>query len=262
VIGGQTRLTGSVKTASSSSAALPNLIANSASYQASGLISPGSWVSIFGERMADGTGVASVVPFPNALNGTQVSLGDIALPVLYVSTGQVNALIPYSLSASTNHPLLVQRNGTSSVPLDVTVADVLPAIYTANQSGRGQGAILIANTGLLAAPAGAFPGSRPVLRGENLEIYASGLGPVLNTPADGAAAPATSPLATTVQTPTVTIGGIPVTNILYSGLAPGLVGLYQLNVQVPAGVAPGDAVEVVITVNGNASNTVTIAVGQ
>jgi uncharacterized protein (TIGR03437 family) len=257
VIGGQTEVTGTVQSAPSTSAASPNVIANSASYLQPGQISPGSWVSIFGERMADGTGLANSVPFPNTLNGTQVALGDIPLPVLYVSAGQVNALIPYSLSASTNHPLLIQRNGTSSVPLDVTVADVLPAIYTTNQSGKGQGAILIANTGLLAAPLGAFPGSRPVQRGEYLEIYASGLGTVLNRPADGAAAPAG---ATTLMTPTVTIGGVQATNVIYSGLAPGLVGLYQVNVQVPVGVPTDDAVEVVVAVGGNSSNTVTIAV--
>jgi uncharacterized protein (TIGR03437 family) len=194
------------------------------------------------------------------LNGTQVALGDIALPVLYVSAAQVNALIPYSLSASANHPLLIQRNGTSSVPLDVTVADVLPAIYSTNQSGSGQGAVLLANQGLLAAPVNAFPGSRPVKRGEFVEIYASGLGPVENTPPDGAAAPAAEPLARMKLTPVITIGGAPVTNIIYAGLAPGQVGLYQINVQVPDGAAAGDAVPVVVTVGANPSNTVTIAV--
>jgi uncharacterized protein (TIGR03437 family) len=260
VMGAQLLLTGTVRTALNTSAASPVLIANSASYLSPGQITPGSWVSIFGERMADGTELAGTVPFPNALNGTQVSLGDIALPLLYVSATQVNALIPYSLSVSANHPLLVQRNGTSSVPLDVTVADLLPAVYTANQQGVGQGAILIANTGLLAAPVGAYAGARPVRRGEFVEIYASGLGPVLSTPADGAPAPKTPPLATTVLTPTITVGGVPVTNILYSGLAPGQVGLYQINIQVPDAAPTGDAVPVAITIGGNAANTVTMAV--
>jgi uncharacterized protein (TIGR03437 family) len=260
VIGGQAKVTGTVRSAASTSAASPSVIANSASYLEPGQISPGSWVSIFGERMADGTVLASTVPFPNALNGTQAALGDIALPVMYVSATQVNALIPYSLSASANHPLLIQRNGTSSVPLDVTVADVLPAIYTANQSGSGQGAVLLASLGLLAAPIGAFPGSRPVRRGDFVEIYASGLGPVENTPPDGAAAPASEPLARIKLTATITIGGAPVTNVAYAGLAPGLVGLYQINVQVPDGAATGDAVPVVVNVGGNASNMVTIAV--
>jgi uncharacterized protein (TIGR03437 family) len=254
---GEAQVTGTVKSAPSTSAAAPNLIANSASYLSPGQISPGSWVSIFGDRMADATGLGNTVPFPNVLNGTQALLGEIPLPVLYVSATQVNALIPYSLSANANHQLRIQRNGTSSDLLDVTVADVLPAIYTTNQSGSGQGAIQIANTGFLAAPG---PGSRPVQRGEFLQIYASGLGPVENTPADGAAAPASEPLARMKLTATITIGGAPVTNVVYAGLAPGLVGLYQINVQVPDGATTGDAVPVVVTVGGNASNTVTIAV--
>jgi uncharacterized protein (TIGR03437 family) len=58
----------------------------------------------------------------------------------------------------------------------------------------------------------------------------------------------------------VTIGGIAATPVLYSGLAPGLVGLYQINVQVPANAPLGDAVPVFVSVNGVASNTVTVAV--
>ena len=118
-------------------------------------------MSIFGERLAEATGLAKSVPFPNALNGTQVSLGDIALPVQYVSANQVNALIPYSLSASTNHPLLVQRNGTASVPLDVTVADVLPAIYTTNQSGQRAGGDPDREYGHAGGAGGCVPGVAP-----------------------------------------------------------------------------------------------------
>jgi uncharacterized protein (TIGR03437 family) len=172
----------------------------------------------------------------------------------------VNALIPYSLTSSTNHPLQIVRDGTTSTPFNVTQADVLPAIYTADQTGTGQGAILIAGTGSLAAPVGAFPGSKPVAAGQYIAIFANGLGPVVNTPADGAAAPSAAPFATTLMTPTVTIGGIPAPVIQYSGLAPGLVGLYQVNVQVPAGVTSGSAVPLVISIGGSISNTVTIAV--
>jgi uncharacterized protein (TIGR03437 family) len=85
-----------------------------------------------------------------------------------------------------------------------------------------------------------------------------GLGAVSNQPADGAPASATL-LAKTVLTPTVTIGGVETTPS-FSGLAPGFVGLYQVNALVPATVAAGSAVPLVISVNGTASNTVTIAV--
>jgi uncharacterized protein (TIGR03437 family) len=86
-----------------------------------------------------------------------------------------------------------------------------------------------------------------------------GLGAVSNQPADGAAAPS-GPLAETSVTPTVTIGGV-TGNAIFSGLAPGYVGLYQVNALVPASVASGSAVPVSISIGGTASNTVTIAVG-
>jgi uncharacterized protein (TIGR03437 family) len=57
----------------------------------------------------------------------------------------------------------------------------------------------------------------------------------------------------------MTIGGLPVTPS-FAGLAPGYVGLYQVNAQVPSGVTPGNAVPVLMTVNGSVSNTVTVAV--
>jgi uncharacterized protein (TIGR03437 family) len=68
-----------------------------------------------------------------------------------------------------------------------------------------------------------------------------------------------SPLSVTIATPTVTIGGI-VALVPFSGLAPGAVGLYQVNVQVPMGAPTGDAVPVILSIGGVTSNTVTIAV--
>jgi len=186
-------------------------------------------------------------------------IGNTALPLDYVGPSQVNALLPFSLTPNAPVSLTVERAGTVSVPISVTIADVGPAIFATNGAGTGQGAVVIASSGFLAAPVGAFPGSQPVARNDYLAIYCTGLGAVNNTPADGAPAPSTDPLATTLATPTVTIGGVPAT-VLYSGLAPGLVGLYQVNVQVPANAPTGNAVNLAITVGSLTSNTVTIAV--
>ena len=104
--------------------------------------------------------------------------------------------------------------------------------------------------------------------GDLLVLYATGLGkttpngdangPVLPTgaipPTDG------SVLYHTVVKPTVTIGGIPAL-IAYAGLAPGFPGLYQLNIQVPDGVAFGDDIPMVVSLpGGEKDNTVTLAV--
>ena len=94
--------------------------------------------------------------------------------------------------------------------------------------------------------------------GEYISIYCTGLGDVTTRPPLGSATPA-DPLASTLVTPVVTIGGAPAT-VSFSGLAPGFVGLYQVNVQVPATAPPGAAVPLVLTIGGLPANTVTIAV--
>ena len=151
----------------------------------------------------------------------------------------------------------VTRGSKTSEVQTVTITAASPGIFALNQQGTGQGAILIANTGTLAAPGGSVPGreARPANRQEFISIFCTGLGDVTNRPPSGSA---TSGLSFTTQTPTVTIGGIEVSPD-FSGLS-SFVGLYQINVQVPANVATGDAVEVKVTIGGISSNTVTMAI--
>ncbi|MDQ2901197.1 MAG: hypothetical protein M3Y07_15575, partial [Acidobacteriota bacterium] len=109
----------------------------------------------------------------------------------------------------------------------------------------------------LAGYAPAFLAALTAQRGQPVSIYANGLGPVDNQPASGEPSPA-QPLASTRVTPTVTIGGLPA-QVLFSGLAPGFVGLYQINVIVPS-AAPTGAQSIVITANGIDSKTSTLVV--
>jgi uncharacterized protein (TIGR03437 family) len=125
-----------------------------------------------------------------------------------------------------------------------------------NQTGSGQGMVEVASTGQLAAPQSTI--GTPVARGQYIAIYATGLGPVSNQPATGAAA-SSNPLSYTPTLPVVTIGGVGAM-VSYSGLAPGFAGLYQINALVPASVSPGSAVTLLMTMGGVPSNTVTISV--
>ncbi|HVW87284.1 MAG TPA: hypothetical protein VHB50_21505, partial [Bryobacteraceae bacterium] len=264
-------ITVAVLPASAGAAGQPAGIVNAASGAHASLqvASPGSYVAIYGTGLsADGAVTASTLPFPTTLNGTQLFLGDKPLPLYYSSPGQVNALIPQDLVPDTSYQLVVVRGSTRSVPVPLTITQAEPGIYTENASGSGQGAILIGGTASLAAPAG--PNSRPVVRGQEvLAVFCTGLGPVQGPngeapPADGAAAPATTIFQTTWKV-TATVGGVDAP-VLFAGFTPTLVSLYQVNVGVPAGVSPGDAVPVVITVADPAtgatlsSNTVTVAV--
>ena len=123
-----------------------------------------------------------------------------------------------------------------------------------NMSGTGQGAILDAGTSQLANA------GTPVVRGAYIAIFCTGLGAVTNQPVTGAVA-LSAPLSYALTQPTVMIGGVSGL-VTYAGLAPTLAGLYQVNVQVPPGVTPGNTVPVVLSIGGVQSNTVTIAVQQ
>ena len=100
--------------------------------------------------------------------------------------------------------------------------------------------------------------SNPAPPGSIIQIYCTGLGAVTNQPPTGSQSPG-SPLAETTTTPAVSIGGVQAT-VLFSGLAPGYVGLYQVNALVPKESGVGSAVPVAILMGGATSNTVTIAV--
>ena len=194
------------------------------------------------------------MPLPINMGDTKLLLGGVPLPLSYTSAGQVNALIPQGLNPNAAYSLVVQRGTTQSAPLAVTVVALQPGIYTVNETGTGQGIVQIAGTSLLAAPMGLV--QRPVQSGtEFLRIYATGLGTVVGTkgepaPADGNAASLPTVYKTTA-TLTATLGGVSVP-VTFSGLTPTLVGLYQVNVQVPAGVPVGSAVPLVITATASA----------
>jgi uncharacterized protein (TIGR03437 family) len=231
--------------------------------------SAGGIASLYGTNLATGTFAATKLPLTTTLDpaaNTTVKLSSggsaapITAPLFFVSPNQINFQMPWEILGQSQASLTVTTFGVTSAPVSVNLANPSPGIFSINQQGTGQGAIEIANTTILAAPAGSVPGAQahPAAAGNYVTIYSTNLGDVSNRPADGAASPS-SPLAKTVLTPTVTIGGVNAP-VSFSGLAPGFVGLYQVNAQVPTGAPSGNAVPVILNIGGVASNTVTIAV--
>ncbi|MCH8267906.1 MAG: hypothetical protein IH846_10340, partial [Acidobacteria bacterium] len=172
------------------------------------------------------------------------------------SAGQMNAQVPYGIATNTEHQLVVQRGTSFTVPEPVTVAAAQPAVFTLDQSGKGQGLVFVATatTSVLA------DASNPAKANDVVVIWCSGLGALDQTVVAGAAAPS-SPPARTADPVTVTIGGVNAP-VQFAGLAPGFTGLYQVNAVVPAGVTPGNDVPVVLSVSGQSSPPVTMAVVQ
>lgn len=228
-------------------------VVSAASFAPQVPVSPGNLISIFGVEMSEGTGSAGALPLPTQIGDTKVVLGGQTLPLLFASAGQINAQVPYGIAANTEHQLVVQRGNSFTVPEPVTVAAAQPAIFTLDQSGTGQGLVFAATEAglVLAEPA------TPAKAGDVVVIWCAGLGEVDQPVMAGEGAPS-SPPAITADPVTVTIGGINAT-VQFAGLAPGFTGLYQVNAVVPEGVQSGDDVAVVLTVAGQSSPPVTVA---
>jgi uncharacterized protein (TIGR03437 family) len=227
-----------------------------ASY-APGALVPGSIASLFRSGLTPLSLAATGIPLPTSLSGIALSMNDIPVPLYYAAPGQINFQVPWELSGKPSADVTVGLPGFFEKSVTVLLVDSSPAIFTTG-APDGQAIAVLAGTTQIAGPVGALPGAAPVQRGDFLTLYCNGLGSVANQPLTGSAGPSDN-FATTKATPIVTIGGASA-KVLYSGLAPGLVGIYQVNVQVPDSSSTGDAVPVVISLPQTTSNTATIAV--
>jgi minor extracellular serine protease Vpr len=234
-------------------------IVNAASGQVGRGLAPGSYISLFGASFTDQTRVFNTNYLPLSLAGVSVGFDvpgqtNRSFPgtISFVSPGQINVQVPWELAGQSQVQLKVSNGLYSSARLTIPLNEVSPAFfeYTDPGSGRQLIAALDQNFQLVT-------GAAPVARGSVVQLYANGLGPVDNQPATGQVAPS-SPLATCRIAAQVTIGGQNAT-VLFAGLAPGFVGLYQINATVPA-EAPTGIQPVVITMNGVASKTASLPV--
>jgi uncharacterized protein (TIGR03437 family) len=219
-------------------------------------VAAGSIAAVFGNDLASSLTSATSYPLTGALGGSSFQVGTQAAPLFMTSCGQANLQIPWEAVGQTQVPITATVGGQTSAPQPVTVAAFAPGIFSLNMAGSGQGAVEIAPTAQLAAPTGTL--GRPVMRGEYIVIFCTGLGPVSNQPATGASA-LSNPLSFTTTLPIVTVGGASA-QVTYSGLAPDFAGLYQVNAVVPPGAPSGSTVNLVLSIGGVVSNTVTIAV--
>jgi uncharacterized protein (TIGR03437 family) len=228
-------------------------IVNAATF-AAGALAPGSLASLFGTSLGSIAGGASQIPLPTVLNNVTVTVGGFSAPLIYVSSQQINFQIPWEVPVPQAN-VVVDAGGLNSLAAPLTVATLSPGIFTLSQDGAGQGAILIANTATLAAPSSA--GGQPVAKGQAVSVFCTGLGAV--SPAQVSGQPAGNGLVNTTVPPIVMIGE-QTAAVLFAGLAPGFVGLYQVNVTVPSNAPSGNAVPLVLSINGAVSNTVTMAI--
>ncbi len=194
-------------------------------------VAPGELITLVGTNIGPNTlQVASTIPFPSKLGGVQVLINNVPAPIYYVSQNQVSAIVPYQTSGVAQ--IQVVNNGAASNAVTEFVVTTAPGVFTQPAGGVGYAAALHPDFSLVTP-------SSPAKIGETVAVFVTGLGAVFPSIPDGSAGPspnfsnATNPIAATVGGQTATVA--------FAGLAPGLAGLYQVNVQIPSGVASGDS---------------------
>jgi uncharacterized protein (TIGR03437 family) len=214
-------------------------------------LAPGGLVSIFGGQLGPVNVATKEIPLPTALGDSCLTVNGMPAPILFVSPAQVNAQLPFETTG--NVTLILRTPGGVSDNFNLTLLPGAPSVFRSGVAGPDTNIATIirdANNTIVTA-------SNPVHRGDTLVIYATGLGQT--TPAVPAGLPAPSDtLAGVLVAPKVDLGGMPLT-VLFAGLTPGEVGVYQINVTVPRNAPMGLGVSLNIS-QGAATTSMNVRV--
>lgn len=223
-------------------------IVSGASYDTSGF-SPGTIVTIFGNllgpQIGEGFNVNSHGSLDTTLGGTTVMVEGVPAIPLFVQSGQINMILPYTLSTSGQAAVQVHYDNLTSAQFDIPMMPADVQIFTANASGSGSGSILNQDFSVNTA-------SNPAAPNSVVQVYGTG-GGVLN-PSVTAGLIAGDTLSWVTLPYSAAVNGEDAT-VLYAGSAPELVyGVYQFNVQLPADV-PSGAQKIVLKVGNSTSQS-------
>lgn len=244
-------------------------VVNAASYQPiTASLAPGELITLYGSNLSPVTMTTiGGKAFPTTLGGVTVSIDSTPCPIYYVSATQLAVIVPYEIASNQTGLANIQvtNNGTPSNTVQMYFQDSAPGVFSQNQLGIGIASALHATTGTL------VNGSSPAQPGEYISLYLTGLGTVTPSIQDGALGPSSTlsvadvyPNNLAVYFNDYTNGSIGLTGtIQFAGLAPGLAGLYQINVQVPkTGLGAGDGVYVEIVTDYADINQIQIPYGS
>jgi uncharacterized protein (TIGR03437 family) len=223
----------------------PAGVQNAASNTPTSSVAPGSIIAIYGQSLAPVLEVGPVNPLAQSIAGVSVTVNDLILPLLFVSSGQINAQVPSELPDG-HYTLVVHSDGQPEISGTFTVARNAPGLFSQTVGSKSY-AIAFHEDGSLITPAS------PAKPGETISLLGTGLGPYKGRIIDGFFPPEPAPaLADSVgisadghHTPT-----------MWAGAASGYTGLAFTKFKVPDGMPAGSSVPITITVNGVTSNTV------
>jgi uncharacterized protein (TIGR03437 family) len=213
-------------------------------------VAPGGLISVYGEQMAPVNLATSEIPLPTALGESCLTVNGVSVPLLFVSSQQINGQLPFNVDG--NAQMTLHTPGGVSDNFNFSILPAAPSVFRSGMAGPETGlATITRDNGELVTP------TNPVHPGDTIVIWSTGLGHT--SPAIDAGIPSPAdPLAYAVIQPTVTLGGVGL-NILYAGLTPGSVGLNQINATVPSSVPQGLSIPLVIS-QGGSSTTLNVRV--
>jgi uncharacterized protein (TIGR03437 family) len=209
-------------------------------------VAPGGLISIYGQQMAPVNIATSEVPLPTALGESCLTVNGVAVPVLFVSSQQINGQLPFNVDG--NAQMTLRTPGGISDNFNFSILPAAPSVFRTGVAGptTGLATITRADNGELVTP------TNPVHPGDSIVIWATGLG--RTSPAIDSGMPSPSdPLPSAVIQPSVTLGGVAL-DIQYAGLVPGSVGLYQINAGVPKSAPLGLTMPLVIAQGGSSTS--------
>jgi uncharacterized protein (TIGR03437 family) len=233
-------------------AALPPIksVVNAASYTG-GPVSPGELVTIFGTGIGPAAAAGATTDpatgrLATTIGGVQVLFNAVPAPMIYASSTQISAVVPYEMASVANPSVWINFAGQTSNPYQLSVAAAAPGLFAQNASGSGPGAVLNQDNSLNGPGHGAANGSV-------VQVFLTGEGLTTPQAATGAITTATLPPPQVTPAPVQPVGvfingqQVP---WAYAGEAPGMVaGVMQLNVQIPL-YWPSGALAIQVSVGG------------
>ncbi len=214
-------------------------------------VAPGGLITLFGHQLSPVNIATSEMPLPTALGESCLTVNGTPVPMLFVSAGQVNAQLPFEVNGSAT--LVLHTPGGMSDNYNLNILSTAPSVFYTGTAGPNTNIPLLirsTNNQLVTL-------SNPIHPGDHLVMYATGLGLVTPNVPVGAPGPSNPP-AIAIVLPTVTIGGVAM-QVLYAGLVPGDVGVYQIEVAVPIHIPEGFNIPLVIS-QGSSSTTLPVRV--
>jgi uncharacterized protein (TIGR03437 family) len=209
-------------------------------------VAPGGLISVYGQQMAPVNMATKEIPLPTALGESCLTVNGVAVPVLFVSSQQINGQLPFNVDG--NAQMTLRTPGGISDNFNFSILSAAPSVFRSGTAGPATGLATItrADNGELVTP------TNPVHPGDSIVIWATGLG--RTTPAIDSGMPSPSdPLPSAVIQPNIQLGGVAL-DVQYAGLVPGSVGLYQINASVPRSVPLGLSIPLVIAQGGSSTS--------